>query len=491
MKKKNKGKALVGFVIGLFIVAFILVGACIYVTNPDLIKNMFHPNKENSSSMDDLPDHEGASESSKEESKEPSSTVPEESSQEGSSQEASSEETSSSSSEEASEGSSESEAEPSEASSESQEESEASESSSKPEETEEEKAKREAEKKAMVEEILSQMTLEEKVGQMILARFPGSKYLGVEDVELYHYGGYVLFASDFGGFSADQVRDKIDSCQAASEIPLLMAVDEEGGTVVRVSPFFRDYAFPSPRDIFLEGGWEAIDATTREKCELLLSLHLNMNLAPVADMSDNYNDFMYDRSFGSDVNNVSEFIRKTVEIMNEYKVACSLKHFPGYGNNVDTHTGMAIDYREVDAYYDQDLRPFMAGIEAGAGTVMVSHNIVACFDEEYPSSLSPAIHELLREELGFEGVIITDDMAMGAITQFMGTEEAAVQAVLAGNDMLATSSAHAQYKAILEAVNNGTISEERIEESVRRILALKYDMGLLEGWAPLEETPVE
>jgi beta-N-acetylhexosaminidase len=231
------------------------------------------------------------------------------------------------------------------------------------------------------------------------------------------------------------VRERIDGCQAVSKIPMLMAVDEEGGTVTRVSDYYRDYRFRAPRYIFEDGGWDAIEADTREKCELLLRLHLNMNLAPVADIAGDPYDFMYDRSFGTDLDATCEFIRMTVEIMNEYGVACSLKHFPGYGNNEDTHTGMAIDYRDAETFYNEDFLPFIAGIEAGAGTIMVSHNVVTCFDPEYPASLSPELHELARH-LGFEGVLMTDDLAMGAIQEYCGENSAAVLAVLAGNDML-------------------------------------------------------
>lgn len=327
-------------------------------------------------------------------------------------------------------------------------------------------------------EILDSMTLEEKVGQMILARCPGpgsaADYAGE-----YQLGGYVLFDSDFRSWDADEVRAYIDDCQAASRIPMLMSVDEEGGTVTRVSDYFRDEGcFRSPRDVYEDGGWEGIEEDVKEKCELLLSLHLNMNLAPVADIAGNYDDFMYSRSFSGDPELASEFITKAVTIMNEYGVACSLKHFPGYGNNVDTHVGEAQDERSIDQFYEADLVPFIAGIEAGAGTIMVSHNIVTAFDDDHPASLSPAIHELARS-LGFDGVLITDDLAMGAITEFCGEVDAAVMAVQAGNDMLITSDFTTQYEAVLSAVEEGVISEERINESVLRILKLKRDMGLI------------
>ena len=207
-----------------------------------------------------------------------------------------------------------------------------------------------------VEEILSGMTLEEKVGQMFLARMPDS---AAYYAETYQLGGYVLFDVDFNGYSQEEVIERIDSCQAVSKIPMIMSVDEEGGTVTRVSDYFRDSRFMSPRDVYAEGGWSGIVSDTIEKCELLKDLHLNMNLAPVCDLADDYGDFMYDRSFSGDAQEAANFIGWTISTMNQQGIGSSLKHFPGYGNNVDTHTGMAIDYREAQEYYDYDLVPFM------------------------------------------------------------------------------------------------------------------------------------
>ena len=327
-----------------------------------------------------------------------------------------------------------------------------------------------------VEEILSGMTLEEKVGQMFLARMPDS---AAYYAETYQLGGYVLFDVDFNGYSQEEVIERIDSCQAVSKIPMIMSVDEEGGTVTRVSDYFRDSRFMSPRDVYAEGGWSGIVSDTIEKCELLKELHLNMNLAPVCDLADDYGDFMYDRSFSGDAQEAANFIGWTISTMNQQGIGSSLKHFPGYGNNVDTHTGMAIDYREAQEYYDYDLVPFMEGIEMGASSVMVSHNIVTCFDDYYPASLSPEIHRILREDLGFEGVIITDDLVMGAIQDFCGEVSSAVYAVEAGNDMLISTNFESQFESIMAAIDEGRITEERINESVRRILTMKINMGLM------------
>ncbi len=327
-----------------------------------------------------------------------------------------------------------------------------------------------------VEEILNTMTLEEKVGQMFLARMPDS---AAYYAETYQLGGYVLFDVDFSGYSKESVIQRIDSCQEVSKIPMIMSVDEEGGTVTRVSDYFRDSRFMSPRDVYAEGGWSGIVSDTIEKCQLLKELHLNMNLAPVCDLADDYGDFMYERSFSGDAQEAANFIGWTISTMNEQGIGSSLKHFPGYGNNVDTHTGMAIDYREAQEYYDYDLLPFQEGIAMGASSVMVSHNIVTCFDDYYPASLSPEIHRILREDLGFEGVIITDDLVMGAIQDFCGEVNSAVYAVEAGNDMLISTNFESQFASIMDAIDEGRITEERINDSVRRILTMKIDMGLL------------
>ena len=159
----------------------------------------------------------------------------------------------------------------------------------------------------------------------------------------------------------------------------------------------------------------------------------------------------------------------------------ALKHFPGYGSNVDTHTGIAIDERPLDSFRESDFLPFEAGIAAGAQSILVSHNVVNCMDSELPASLSPAVHDILRTELGFVGVIMTDDLIMEAITDYTGGENAAVLAVQAGNDMLVSSDFVTQYNAVLAAVQDGTISEDRIRESAVRVIRWKLDLGLMQA----------
>ncbi len=327
--------------------------------------------------------------------------------------------------------------------------------------------------------ILSKMTVEEKVGQMFIARCPETN--AVQKVTEFHLGGYILFGRDFSGKEKAEVVQTIQSYQEVSEIPLLIGVDEEGGTVNRVSSNrnLRAEPFRSPQELYAEGGFDLIRSDTQEKCDLLLSLGIHLNFAPVCDVAQSQDDFIWKRSFGQDAEQTAEYVKTVVEVMQDKQVGSVLKHFPGYGNNVDTHTGVAYDNRPYETFQDSDFLPFQAGIDAGASMVLVSHNVVSCMDDRSPASLSPKVHEILREQLGFDGVVITDDLAMDGVREFAGEEETAILAVQAGNDMLCCTDFEVQIPAVLEAVRNGDIAEERVDESVLRILKLKILLGIL------------
>ena len=189
---------------------------------------------------------------------------------------------------------------------------------------------------------------------------------------------------------------------------------------------------------------------------------------------------MYLRSFSEDADEVSTFVSKTVEIYKSKKLGSALKHFPGYGDNIDTHTGIARDTRPYSEFLSKDFKPFSAGISAGADSVLVSHNIVECIDDEYPASLSEKVHRTLRDVLSFHGVIMTDDLIMDAITEYTGSDTAAVFAVKAGNDLLCCSDLENQYPAVLAAVREQKIPMPQIDASVKRVLQWKQNLGLLQ-----------
>ena len=330
-------------------------------------------------------------------------------------------------------------------------------------------------------DLISSMTLEEKVGQLFFVRCPADS--AVEDVSAYHLGGYILFGRDTKDRTANELIQTIQRYQDAAAIPLLMGVDEEGGTVVRVSsnPHLRSEKFASPQRLYALGGMDRILADTREKNVLLRALGFNVNLAPVADVSTDPGDFIYDRAFGQDAAATSDYVSAVTGRMRADGMGSVLKHFPGYGDNADTHTGIAVDDRPYEDFVNSDFLPFLAGMAAGGDTaaVLVSHNIVECMDPDLPASLSPAVHRILRQDLGFDGVVMTDDLAMDAVGAHAGDGAVAVMALQAGNDMVVTTDYRSQIPKVLEAVENGSLEETAIDAACRRVLRWKQALGLL------------
>ena len=330
------------------------------------------------------------------------------------------------------------------------------------------------------EEILSKMTLEEKVGQMFLVRFPSSGV--ISEIEGYSPAGYILFGKDFEDETKNSIKQKLQNCQNASKIPLALGVDEEGGTVVRVSMYksFRESPFKSPREVYASGGMNSIISDSHEKNALLKSIGINMNLTPVVDIPEDSNDFIYDRAFSTNVEKVKDFTNKIINTMKSDNMTSVMKHFPGYGNNVDTHTGIAVDKRSYSNFENRDFIPFKEGIKEGAPAILVSHNIVECMDASMPASLSSDVHNVLREKLEFTGLIITDDLAMDAVKEYVENGNAATQAVLAGNDLIISSDFVNQKSEVMESIKKGDISEDIIDTAVRRVLAWKICYGIIE-----------
>ena len=325
------------------------------------------------------------------------------------------------------------------------------------------------------EEYMKDMKLEEKLGQMIFPRFNYKNR--TDDIKNKKPGGFVLFAYDFD-YNATFIQDYIKEIQNLSDsnvgLPLGLAVDEEGGTVVRVSKYHRYEKFPSPQQIYNESGNDGIAKIDAEKRGLLRTFFLNVNLAPVADISSNSSDYIYDRTIGRNAELSSEYIEKDVEGYVKDNFTCCAKHFPGYGNNIDTHGDIAIDERSYEQFQNEDFLTFEAAIRQQIPMILVSHNIVKCKDDKHPASLSKAWHDVLRNELGFSGLILTDDLSMGAIKKYTDNVSEAVLAVNAGNDILLTSDYYMHYDALIEAVHSGAITEDVINTACKRIIAWKF-----------------
>jgi len=325
------------------------------------------------------------------------------------------------------------------------------------------------------EKIMKNMTLEQKVGQLFFPRF--NNETKDSDITTRFPGGFVLFGKDFND-TENVVINNIEYIQNLSQktmkLPLGLAVDEEGGTVYRVSVFHRkEGKFPSPHDIYKESAIDGILKIDQEKRDLLRKFKVNINLAPVADMSDDPDDFIYKRTLGYPLNETMAYIEKDVEGYVKDNFTCCAKHFPGYGNNIDTHGDIAFDNRTYENFLERDLKPFQSGITANIPMILVSHNIVLCKDKDYPASLSKVWHEILRNDLNFTGLIITDDLIMDAIKKYSGGMSPAIIAVNAGNDIILTTQFYEHLDATIAAVKNETISMDTIEKACKRILAWK------------------
>lgn len=330
-----------------------------------------------------------------------------------------------------------------------------------------------------IDQKIAEMTIAEKVGQLFLVRYPGDTAL--TDSQTYHLGGFLLFGQDVENATAESLINQIQTLQANSDIPLLIGADEEGGTVTRISRNANLVASPflAPQTLYQNGGWEAITADTKQKTEILTNYGIQLGLFPVADVSTDPNAFIYDRTIGLDAAGTSTFVETVVKSLAGTGVASTLKHFPGYGNNRDSHVEIVRDTRTLEELRTNDFLPFEAGIKAGADSILVSHNIVTSIDDTQPASLSPKVIQVLREELGFEGVIMTDDMDMLGLADFTSQEQAGLAALKAGNDLVLSSSYASQIPVVITAVENGDYPEADLDASVRRILTLKESLGLL------------
>lgn len=297
-----------------------------------------------------------------------------------------------------------------------------------------------------------------------------------EALSQYAVGGLIYFGPNIR--SADQLKEMLDNTKLYSRYPLFIAVDEEGGSVARLATAGLMESVDSAWDIGQTGDPNNAHAAGVTIGSALNSFGFNLDLAPVADISSVEDSYMGDRTYGSDAQSAAPFVTAMVHGLKEQKVAACLKHFPGNGATTqDPHTGIATSNRTAEEFRAEEFVVFKAGIDAGADMIMISHMAApALTGNNDPSSLSSAVvTDILREELGFDGVIITDALNMGAVSDYYPPEDAAIMALKAGCDiLLMPEDFEAAYNAVYEAVQNGTISEERINDSLKRIYRIKY-----------------
>lgn len=342
----------------------------------------------------------------------------------------------------------------------------------------------------LVDSCVSEMTLEEKVAGLFIVT-PES-LTGVataikagegtkEALEKYPVGGMIYFEKNIR--SKDQITEMITATKDMNAFPMFFAVDEEGGKVARVQSGLRMKKTPTMAELASENNPAKVTEVYDNIGTYLSEYGFNLNFAPVADVLTNEeNTAIGQRAFGSDPALVSTMVSTAVTSLEGKNVSACLKHFPGQGAvSADTHTGMASTDRTLEEMKEVEFKPFMAGIEAGAQMIMVSHisapNVTG---DNTPASLSKImITEILREELGFDGVVITDALNMAAISDYYTTGDACILALKAGADMLLMPEDFEEaYEAVVNAVQNGTVSEERINDSLKRVYKIKYKSTL-------------
>lgn len=325
---------------------------------------------------------------------------------------------------------------------------------------------------------LQEMTLEEKIGQILLVKYPDDTNIK-QIINDYKIGGFIFFEKDFKDKTTEEVQNMMNSLQKMSKISLLTAVDEEGGDVIRISSNKKliETEFLSPRQLYLQGGFDLIREDTKRKSAFLEKLGINVNLAPSVDVSTNSTDYIYNRTLGENASLTSTYAKTVIEASKtNNSVSYVLKHFPGYSNNEDSHKGKVVDTRTLDEIRENDLPPFEAGIKSNAEAILVNHNIVQSLDQNNPASLSANVHNFLVADLAFTGITMTDDLSMKAVSSI---ENVAVKALLAGNDIIITTDYEQSFNDIKKAVDDGIISEKLINEIAHKIISWKYYKGLM------------
>ena len=327
---------------------------------------------------------------------------------------------------------------------------------------------------------IDSLTTEQMVGQMIIG-VTADPSTAASDVSRYSLAGVLFDNAYFDYMSKDEVRNAVQTVRSAAPIAPILAAQEEGGRVNTVSSHasFDDVSFDSPRNILESEGIAAVEKVEDEKANFLKSYGFNLNLAPVVDLPDMYDQIMYSRSLSNDPQVTSTYAEYVSKFNQAKGVSVALKHFPGYGTIHDTTDSIVVDTRDATTIRTTDYTPFKAGAAAGAHFIMISNVVVQNIDPSHTAALSPTLHRELRDTVGFTGLIITDVMDRTDYSAYADGRNPVVAAVLAGNDLILVNDYAAAYNAILAAVNDGTIDRSILQQVCTRVIAYKYATGLL------------
>lgn len=328
-----------------------------------------------------------------------------------------------------------------------------------------------------VAELYNSMTLEQKVGQLILANYDAAT--AGEIAQNCHPAGFLLGSEDFAGKDAAAMAQELAPYQTLDGVGLWLGTSEEGGTVAPVSgnTTYRSFPFYSPQRIYAAQGIAGFDSDTKERCELLTSLGLNLNLAPVINVSTDPSQEIYPRTLGQDSQLTSQYVNDVVQASLASDVEPVLKYFPSYGTTQEN--GIRVDDRSKEELNATDVVTYHAGVDAGAQAVLLGHCIVNCLDATAPASLSASVISQIRTNIGFSGVLIADDVNQAGLERYCsGSLTPAVQAVVSGADLVIASDPAAVYQQLYTAVQNGTLSQRRLMQAVVRTLTWKQSAGL-------------
>lgn len=327
------------------------------------------------------------------------------------------------------------------------------------------------------------MSTEEMVGQMILGICSDSTTAAAQ-MKQYSLAGMLFTSENFSGMTKEQIPAALTAASKDLKTKPIFAAQEEGGPNTTISdlPGFEQYDFNAPRTEFEIGGLQGVEKAEESKTTMLKESGFNMNLAPAIDLAASSDQIMYSRSISGDVDTVSSYAEYAAKFDQPRGVSIVLSHFPGYGtipDSANTGAGAVVDERDADTIRNTDYTPFKKGVTAGAHCVMMSNVVVQKIDANHTAALSPTLHKELRDTVGFSGIIMTDVLDDTDYSAYADGKKPAVQAVLAGNDLILVRDYATAYNDILAAVKDGTITESQLKEACTRVIAYKYTAKIM------------
>ena len=333
------------------------------------------------------------------------------------------------------------------------------------------------------EAFIADMTTEEKVGQLILGICADTS-TAASEMQKYSLAGMLYKSENFQSMTKEDIPKTLADIAKDLKMKPIVAAQEEGGSFTTISDLsgFDEYDFNSLRTEFEIGGIQGVQKAEESKTNMLKSAGFNMNLAPVVDLAASGDQMMYSRSLSDEVETVSSYAEYCAKFDQPKGVSITLKHFPGYGtipDSADTGVGAVVDEREAEDIRSIDYTPFKRGVAAGAHCVMMSNVVVQKIDPTHTSSLSPTLHNELRTNVGFSGIIMTDVLDEADYSAYADGNKPVVQAVLAGNDLILVRDYATAYNDILAAVKAGTITEKQLNDACTRVLSYKYTVGIM------------